>query len=204
MQAGADRFSVNGSNGRIKVGTTGDTFPLNARFALTTDQAEHGMAFQNTATNVGASMLIVEAPNSATGDTIMTRISATIDPIFRIWANGEITAVTTGVTNLGKFTVKSDSATTTSHIFRALDNSSNVRFYVRHDGNIGIGTAIPGTKLHMSSGTLTVDGTGGTMTIAGAGSPVTLSTWAATYGSGSAFVCINDSGVLFVSEAVCP
>ena len=34
--------------------------------------------------------------------------------------------------------------------------------------------------------------------------PVVISTWAATYGSGSAHVCVNNSGVLFVSEAACP
>lgn len=34
-------------------------------------------------------------------------------------------------------------------------------------GNVGVGTASPGTKLHMSSGTLTVDGTGAAVNIAG-------------------------------------
>lgn len=43
----------------------------------------------------------------------------------------------------------------------------------------------------------------GSATISGF-TPVTVSTWAATYGSGSAHVCVNNSGVLFVSEAACP
>lgn len=38
---------------------------------------------------------------------------------------------------------------------------------------IGIGTSAPGTKLHMSSGTLTVDGTGAAMNIAGSTFTVT-------------------------------
>lgn len=33
------------------------------------------------------------------------------------------------------------------------------------DGRVGIGTAVPATKLHFSSGTLTIDGTGGTLAI---------------------------------------
>ena len=69
---------------------------------------------------------------------------------------------------------------------------------------VGIGTTVPTTKLHMSSGTLTIDGTGGAFILSGSGTPVTISTWTATYTSGSAHVCVNDSGVLFVSEAACP
>ena len=71
-------------------------------------------------------------------------------------------------------------------------------------GFVGIGTINPATKLHMSSGTLTIDGTGGAFSLSGSGTPVTISTWTATYTSGSAHVCVNDSGVLFVSEAACP
>ena len=70
-------------------------------------------------------------------------------------------------------------------------------------GLLGIG-ATPATKLHVSSGTLTIDGTGGAFILSGSGTPVTISTWTATYTGGSAHVCVNDSGVLFVSEAACP
>ncbi|MDE2511865.1 MAG: hypothetical protein KGL74_12145, partial [Elusimicrobia bacterium] len=37
-------------------------------------------------------------------------------------------------------------------------------------GNVGVGTVNPATKIHMSSGTLTIDGTGGTLTVVGNGS----------------------------------
>lgn len=82
----------------------------------------------------------------------------------------------------------------------------NVNVILNSSGGdkVGIGTASPATKVHMSSGTLTVDGTGGALSVAGSGTPIVVSTWTATYGSGSAHVCVNDSGQLFVSEAACP
>ena len=52
-------------------------------------------------------------------------------------------------------------------------------------GNVGIGTTSPGTKLHMSSGTLTVDGTGAAITTTGG-----LSGASAVIGSGTSIVRI--------------
>jgi hypothetical protein len=60
---------------------------------------------------------------------------------------------------------------------------------------VGIGATSPGSKLHMSSGTLTVDGTNAT---------VVFATMTSTYGSGSAHVCVTNAGLLFASEAACP
>jgi hypothetical protein len=54
-------------------------------------------------------------------------------------------------------------------------NAGAVAMTLKSGGNVGIGTTAPGTKLHLSSGTVTVDGTAsavvvGTMTIKGSGS----------------------------------
>lgn len=45
------------------------------------------------------------------------------------------------------------------------NNAGDEKLRLTYTGNVGIGTASPGTKLHMSSGTLTVDGTGGALNL---------------------------------------
>lgn len=46
--------------------------------------------------------------------------------------------------------------------------STGTKMMVRANGNVGIATSAPGTKLHISSGTLTIDGTNtNSMTISG-------------------------------------
>lgn len=52
-----------------------------------------------------------------------------------------------------------------TNLFLGTSNSfatgiTNSAFAINHSGNVGLGTPNPATKLHMSSGTLTVDGTG--------------------------------------------
>lgn len=72
-------------------------------------------------------------------------------------------------------------------VFEGGSEGAKMTFESGSGGGIGIGTTNPGNPLE----------------VAGA-DPVKLSTWTATYTGGSAHVCVNDSGVLFVSEAACP
>jgi hypothetical protein len=61
-------------------------------------------------------------------------------------------------------------------------------FISSQTGNVGIGTASPASKLHMSSGTLTVDGTGGSINVA-----VGSVTASAFFGDGSHLSGISGS-----------
>jgi hypothetical protein len=52
-----------------------------------------------------------------------------------------------------------------------MQNGSSVLTLGATTGNVGIGTTAPGTKLHVSSGTLTVDGTGAGLNVEGVANP---------------------------------
>ena len=67
--------------------------------------------------------------------------------------------------------------------------------YINSGANFGIGTTAPGGLLQVSSGSFIVNGTAST---------VIFTTMTASYGSGSAHVCVTNLGVLFASEAACP
>lgn len=76
------------------------------------------------------------------------------NPTFRATISGHLTN-SSGYGGYLQFNTKNPSATITEGM--------------RLDQNqfLGIGTASPATKLHMSSGTLTVDGTGGNLSVSG-------------------------------------
>jgi len=61
-------------------------------------------------------------------------------------------------------------------------------------GNVGIGNVAPSTKLHLSSGTLTVDGSGAGITVPG---------MATSAGAGGLYVCIDNTGVMYMKSS-CP
>ena len=57
------------------------------------------------------------------------------------------------ITPGARLVVKGDSALSSGVTFQALNSSDTTLLYVRDDGNVGIGTTNPQTKLHISSST---------------------------------------------------
>lgn len=69
----------------------------------------------------------------------------------RITAGGRLGINT--ITPGARLVVKGDSALSSGVTFQALNSSDTTLLYVRDDGNVGIGTTNPQTKLHISSST---------------------------------------------------
>lgn len=70
------------------------------------------------------------------------------------------------VTATGGKTFAFGATTTGAGIYQDTSGGA-ARLFVNNAGNVGIGTTGPATLLHMSSGTLTIDGTGAAMNVAG-------------------------------------
>lgn len=91
---------------------------------------------------------------------------------------------------------------------RTISNSGSASLQFTNLGNYGydfgdVTTNFSDLSLRSSGATIPYGLAGGSVTLSAA-SPVKLSTWTATYVGGSAFMCVDNLGVLFVSEAACP
>lgn len=84
--------------------------------------------------------------------------------------------------------------TTTGAYPLQLGTNEIARLNILANGNVGIGNISPSTKLHVSTGVLTVDGTGAGITVPG---------MATSAGAGGLYVCIDNTGVMYMKSS-CP
>ena len=113
-----------------------------------------------------------------------------VDGAARFDANVTVGDAVGDVLDLNIATVTISNVANAVHLATATNATNAVLLIDGLNARLGIGLAAndaPDNPLHVSG----ID-------------PIKLSTMTATYVSGSAFLCINDSGVIIASEAVCP
>ena len=166
-------FSVGGStfvvtNGNVGIGTTGATGVLTYKTEIY--GADPVLGLSGTANGVG--QLVGLEFNQQTTSAGATR------------AGGAIKSVAAGVYTGGVgSTYNSDLA-----LYTSASGVNTERIRILSGGNVGIGTTAPTTKLHVSSGVLTVDGAGGGIT--------TTSSMTFTGANGSGYINASTTAAL--------
>lgn len=129
--------------GKVGIGTTNPTGKLHVVHATSGENAQLRVEHTGAVGVNKANLSVISANNSA-------------------WLN------ISGDGNIGanQWTIGQKTGSTELQFVGANDPGDETALVViQQSGNVGIGTTSPGTKLHLSSGTLTVDGTGAQVTV---------------------------------------
>ncbi|MFI5346638.1 MAG: beta strand repeat-containing protein [Elusimicrobiota bacterium] len=190
--AGAAPLILNGANGgSVGIGVT--SFTPGALLDVDGTAQFGGVGTKSAFNGAGALTLANNAALTLSGanGNIVNGASVTASAFFGNGANlSNVPAVSVPAAGVTAGTFQN-----AAYTFQNIVNHPGLGIW-NAAGNVGVGTVNPATKIHMSSGTLTIDGAGGTLTVVG-GASVSGTLTAGTFSgpiSGNATSATNVAG----------